>query len=218
MPEEQKIRVSDEQTVTAIRTAPVGESRGWLFVYAPGAGSNVHDPFGRYAAGRLADVGIASVRFQFPYTEAKRRRPDRNPVLESTWRAVIDAVRADDTRLVVGGRSMGGRIASQVVAQDAVADAVALFAYPLYPPADHSRRRDQHLPDIAVPTLFCSGTRDAFGAPEDLRVASDKVPAARLHLIESADHGFSVPKATGRTRQGVWEEAMTAMIGWLEQL
>jgi hypothetical protein len=218
MSQEFTIPVSEGQTVTAIKVSPEGDARDWFFIYAPGAGSNVHDPFGRYAAGRLADVGVASIRFQFVYTEAGKKRPDRNPVLEDTWRAVIDAVQPNKARLVVGGRSMGGRIASQIIARGPIADAVTLFAYPLYPPADPTRRRDAHLPDIAVPALFCSGTRDAFGAPDDLRAACDLVPDARLHLLDGADHGFSVPKASGRTRNDVWEEAMDVTVKWLEEL
>ena len=103
--------VSADRTVTALMTQPEGESSGWLFVYAPGAGSNVHDPFGAHACHRLAAEGFSSVRFQFPYMEDGRRRPDRTSVLEATWRRIIDAVRAPGLRLVIGGRSMGGRIA-----------------------------------------------------------------------------------------------------------
>ena len=121
-------------------------------------------------------------------------------------------------RLVVGGRSMGGRIGSQVVAQGGPADAVVLFAYPLRPPSNPERVRDGHLPDIAVPTLFCSGTRDAFGTPEELEPAAAKVPGGRLHLLEGADHGFGVAKSAGRTRVEVWDEAAGVFIGWLRSL
>jgi predicted alpha/beta-hydrolase family hydrolase len=127
------IEIGGGRSVTAIRTQVEGAGRGWLFVYAPGAGSNVYDPFGVYTCRTLATDGIASVRFQFPYMEAGKRSPDPPPVLEATWRAVLEAVRTPGVRLVVGGRSMGGRIASQVVAQGGEADALALFAYPLHP-------------------------------------------------------------------------------------
>lgn len=216
MTEEQiQISLPDGRSVTAIRTVPEGAERGPLFVYAPGAGSNVHDPFGAYACRRLAARGFAAVRFQFPYMEARQRRPDPPAVLEATWRAAIEAIRSDSSRLVVGGRSMGGRIASQVVAQGVKVDALALFAYPLHSPADPSRWRDGHLGAIGVPTLFCSGTRDAFSTPEELRLAAAKVPASRLHLLEGADHSFAVPKASGRTRQEVWAEAVDALLDWL---
>jgi predicted alpha/beta-hydrolase family hydrolase len=113
---------------------------------------------------------------------------------------------------------MGGRIASQVVAQGAAVDALALFAYPLHPPASPSKWRDKHLPLIETPTLFCSGTRDNFATPEELRQATSKVPNGRLHLLEAADHGFHVPKSGGRTREDVWQEAVSVLADWLEHL
>src|SRR3990172_6245394 len=119
------IGISDGVSVTAMRSGPEGDA-GWTFLYAPGAGSNVHDPFGRYACRELASRGVRSLRFQFPYQEAGRRSPDRPAVLEATWRAVIEATRPATGRLVIGGRSMGGRIASQVVAAGTSADALAL--------------------------------------------------------------------------------------------
>jgi predicted alpha/beta-hydrolase family hydrolase len=187
-------------------------------VYAPGAGSNVHDPFGTYACRELAARGVTCLRFQFPYQEAGRRSPDRTAVLEATWRAVLEALRPPSGRLVASGRSMGGRIASQVVAKGTRVDALALFAYPLHPPGRPDQRRDAHLPALAAPTLFCSGTNDAFGTPDELREAAGKVASASLHLLEGADHGFNAPKASGRTRQDVWAEAVGAMWGWLARL
>ena len=213
-----QIDVPGSGAVTAIRAEPEGAAAGWCFVYAPGAGSNVHDPFGVYACRRLAGEGIAAVRLQFPYMEARKRGPDRPPVLEATWRAVIDAVRAPGLRLVVGGRSMGGRIASQVVAQGVEVDALALFAYPLHPPGKPDQLRDKHLPSIGVPALFCSGTRDAFASPDELRAAAAKVPRSTVHPLESADHGFAVPKASGRTRDDVWSEAVDALLAWLREI
>lgn len=213
-----EIGVSDGRSVTAIRTEPDGAQRGWLFLYAPGAGSNVHDPFGRYCCRRLAGEGVACLRFQFPYMEARKRGPDRPAVLEQTWRAVIEAAREPGVRLAAGGRSMGGRIASQVVAQGVAVDALVLFAYPLHPPGKPERTRDQHLPGIGVPTFFCSGTRDAFASPEELRAAAAKVRRSPVHLLADADHGFAVPKTSGRTREDVWAEAVDALLDWLRTL
>jgi hypothetical protein len=210
------IAISDGRAVTGVRTEAETASKGWLLVYAPGAGSNVHDPFGVYACRTLANEGIASVRFQFPYMEAGKRGPDPPHVLEATWRAVLEAVRTPGVRLVVGGRSMGGRIASQVVAQGGEADALALFAYPLHPSGRPLQLRDQHLPAIKVPTLFCSGTNDAFASPDELSAAASKVRLSTLHLLNGADHGFAVPKSSGRTRDDVWAEAVAALLGWLQ--
>ncbi len=212
--DEMTIEVPRAGIVSAVRTAARGAR--WTFVYAPGAGSNVHDPFGAYAARELAKHGVTTVRFQFPYMEAGRRGPDRPLVLEAAWRAVIEAVRDGKTWLVAGGRSMGGRIASQVVAQGEAVDALALFAYPLHPPGKPEQTRDAQLGQIGVPVLFCSGTNDAFGSPDELRAAAKKVRRSRLHLLDGADHGYAVRKSTGRTREDVWAEAVAAMVEWLE--
>ena len=218
MNEEQlRIELDSGETVTAIRTDPIEETK-WLFVYAPGAGSNVNDAFGRYVSKEIASAGISVIRFQFPYMELKKRRPDRPAVLESTWRSAIRSAKTTGGRLVVGGRSMGGRIASQVVAEGVEVDALALFAYPLHPPGNPEKMRDGHLPEIAVPTLLCSGTRDDFGTPAELAVAAAKVPSVVIHLLDGADHGFSPLKASGRRREDVWEEAVGVFVEWLEGL
>ena len=90
--------------------------------------------------------------------------------------------------------------------------ALALFAYPLRPPWNRDRVRDDHLGSITLPTLFCSGTRDAFATPDELRSAASAVPGSTVHLLEGADHGFSVRKSSGRTRTDVWEEAIGALL------
>jgi predicted alpha/beta-hydrolase family hydrolase len=209
-----KVDVPGSGPVSAIETVAAADLVGWTFIYAPGAGSSVHDPFGVYACRTLAEHGVRAIRFQFPYQEAGKRSPDRTPVLEATWRAVIEAVR-DESRLVIGGRSMGGRIGSMVAAQDGGVDALALFAYPLHPPGKPEQRRVEHLPAIRVPTLFCSGMSDAFGSPEELREAASLVPGSTVRLLEGADHGFAVKKASGRTKEEVWTEAVDAMWEWL---
>lgn len=208
-----RIAVSVDTVITAVCTAV--EDARWTFIYAPGAGSNIHDPFGAYVARALAAQGIPTVRFQFPYMEAGRRSPDGTAVLEATWRAVIEAVRDGGTRLVVGGRSMGGRIASMVVAQGVAVDALALFAYPLHPPGKADQLRVAHFAAIEVPALFVSGTNDAFGSPDELRAATKKLKRSKLHLLVAADHGFAAPKSSGRTRDDVYAEAVDAFTAWL---
>ena len=175
----------------------------------------MHDRFGAYACRHLSDLGFSTVRFQFPYMEDGKRRPDRPAVLEETWRKVIEWCRSDGLKLAVGGRSMGCRIASQVVAKGVEVDALVLFAYPLRPPWNPSQVRDAHFPKINPPTLFCSGTRDSFAKPDELRLAAGKVPDSKVHLLEGADHGFSVLKSSERTREEVWEEAVGAFVDWL---
>ena len=210
-----KIAVAEKYGVTAVRTVGGRPARKMTFVYAPGAGSNLDDPFAIYACRRLAEQGLTAVRFQFPYMEAGRRGPDPPARLEKTWRAVVAAIRKEDRRLVIGGRSMGGRIASQVVAQGTAVDGLALFAYPLHPPGKRDQWRDQHLPSIGVPTLFCSGTRDTFGTPQELQLAASKVLESTIHFLEGANHGFAVPKSSGRTKEDVWVEAVEVLDSWL---
>jgi predicted alpha/beta-hydrolase family hydrolase len=218
MAEEQlQITVDEKRAITAIQTVPENGARDAVFIYAPGAGSNMHDPFGRYVCRALAEHGITCLRMQFPYMEAKRRAPDRTAVLEATWRAVIETARGRGKKLIVGGRSMGGRIASYVVAQGERVAALALFAYPLHSPGRPDQWRDAHLPSISVPTLFCSGMRDAFAAPDELRAIASKMKRATVHLLEGADHGYAVLAASGRKREDVWAEAVETTLAWLKK-
>ena len=208
------VKVEGGATVTAVRHGPKSGA-AWTVVYAPGAGSNIDDAFGVYLCETLADLGAMAVRFQFPYQEAGKSGPDRPPVLEATWRAVIDAVRAPDGKLCIGGRSMGGRIASMVHADGVKCDALALFAYPLHPPGKPDAARTEHLPAMKARTLFVSGTNDAFGSPDEIAAAAALVKRSKLHLLDGADHGFAVPKRTGRTKADVHAEAVGVMVKWL---
>lgn len=216
---ERRIRLQvGRQEVTAIVREADRPSPDVIVSYAPGAGSNVADRFGTYLAEALAEAGIASLRFQFPYTEKGQRRPDPPAVTEATWRAALDAAMTMAPGVVASGRSFGGRIASQVVAEGAQVLGLTLFAYPLHPPGQPANRRDQHLPAIHVPTLFCSGTRDAFASPDELRAAAASVPNARVVFLEGADHGFNVPRASGRSRTDVYQEAVATLVGWMGTL
>ena len=200
--------------VTVIETTPDGGPAGWQFIYAPGAGSHVNDPFGTFACHALAARGVPAARFQFAYQEAGSRRPDRPDVLQQTWRDVLDAVRLPAMRVVIGGRSMGGRVATMIVSRGAQVDGLVAFAYPLHPPGLPERARVAHLRDIHVPALFISGTRDAFGTQEELTNAAAQVEGSTLHLLEGADHGFAVLKRSGRTKDDVYAEAIEALLAW----
>lgn len=208
------IDIGAGRTVTGLQAIPAAPAP-WVVVYAPGAGSSLKDPFGVYLAARLVDAGLAAGRFQFHYQESNNRRPDPPALLEAAWRAAIDHFRPLGARIAITGRSMGGRYASVVAAKGTPVDALGLFAYPLHPPGRPNQRRDAHLPQVAVPTLFCSGTRDTFGTPEELAEAVRLVPGARLHLLEGADHGFTTLKSSGRTKQQVWAEAVDTFLTWL---
>lgn len=212
------IKIDGGATVSAVRHGPKSGA-AWTIVYAPGAGANIDDPFGVYLCETLATRGAMAVRFQFPYQEAGKSGPDRPPILEATWRAVIGAVRPSGGKLCIGGRSMGGRIASMVhaaAAGDGVkCDALALFAYPLHSPGKPDASRTQHLPAIKARTLFVSGTNDAFGSPDEIAAAAALVKRSKVHLLDGADHGFAVPKRTGRTKADVYAEGVEVAARWL---
>ena len=208
----------DGRSFSATRATPDGQESGWTIIYAPGAGSNLSDLFGEYLAIRLAGSGICTVRFQFPYMEEGKRRPDPPRLLEKTWREIIRATRPANGKVLVGGRSMGGRIASQVVAQGEEVDGLALFAYPLHPPSNPENRRDVHLAHISVPTLFCSGTRDSFASVEELKEAASKLAMPAVHHLKGADHSFAVLQSSGRTRLDVWIEAADILLFWLHEI
>jgi predicted alpha/beta-hydrolase family hydrolase len=216
MPEQTiSIPLPEGGSVTGIWSVPPNAIQGdWVLAYAPGSGSNINDPFGTYAAPRLLDAGIATLRFQFPYMEAGTKRPDRPAVLESVWREVTGLLHGHGKRVLIGGRSMGGRYASRVVE----VDALALFAYPLHAPGKPEAIRDTHLASITVPTLFCTGTRDTFTTPEELRTSAAKMQRSRVHILEGADHSYLVLKSSGRTREDVWDEVLQVMLDWLERL
>ncbi len=199
--------------VSVLRNAVHGSA--WTFVYAPGAGSNLRDPFGQRLAERLPEAGISLVRFQFPYQEAGSRRPDSPARLLATWGDVLESSRSDGVRIAIGGRSLGGRFASMLASEDGGVDALALFAYPVHPPGRPEQPRTAHLPGIACPALFCSGTRDSYATPEELAAAAALVPDARVHLLDGADHGFATLKSSGRSREDVWAEAAGVLVEWL---
>lgn len=175
---------------------------GVNLVLAHGAGAPQSHPWMVSMARTLAARGISVVTFNFLYTEAKRRAPDRNDVLEATWLAALEAVRARSAGkgpLFIGGKSMGGRIATQVAARPEVdVDGLVLLGYPLHPPGKPAQLRTAHLPRVRAPMLFVQGSRDAFGTREEMEpVVSGLSPGSRLFVVEGGDHSLVVPKSKG---------------------
>jgi predicted alpha/beta-hydrolase family hydrolase len=191
-----------------------------VVVLGHGAGGTRRNPMLVALAEALAASGRGALLYNFPYAESGRRRPDPPAVLEATTRAVA-ALALETTgakRIVHGGRSMGGRIASQVVAAGERADGLAFLGYPLHPPGQFDRRREAHLPEVAAPMLFVQGTRDAF-AREDLLLAlmSRLGPRAELHRVAEADHSLGVLKRSGRTPPDVLVEVRDVLLAWLDR-
>jgi predicted alpha/beta-hydrolase family hydrolase len=167
----------------------------------------------------LAASGRAALLYNFPYSEAGSRRPDPPAVLEATTRAAarlaLDASGA--RRIVHGGRSMGGRIASQVVAAGERADGLAFLGYPLHPPGQFEKRREAHLPRIEAPMLFVQGTRDSFAREDLLDALMTRLgPRSELHRVAHADHSFGVLKRSGRTPREVRDEVTDVLLRWLQ--
>lgn len=177
------------------------------FLFAHGAGAPQTHPFIVDMATRLSARGIDVVTFNFLYSERQRRMPDRNDVLEVCWHAAIASVRARSglptERLYCGGKSMGGRIASQVAAagEGLALSGLVFFGYPLHAPGKSRARRDAHLGQVPFPMLFVQGSKDALGNEKDMRALVAKLPNARLHLVPGADHSLALPKREGEAKQ-----------------
>jgi len=186
---------------------------------AHGAGAAMDSPFMAAFAEGLAARGHRVARFEFPYMAERRRTgrrrpPDRANVLLDAWRAVIAALGAGT--LVIGGKSLGGRIASMIADEAGVRGLVCL-GYPFHPPGRPETARTEHLRHLRTPTLILQGTRDPLGSPDDVR-GYDLAPAIRVHWLEDGDHGFKPRKASGRSERQNWDEAIGAMAGFVSDL
>ena len=182
-------------------------------VLGHGAGSGQHSGFMVEAGRQLSARAIVVATFDFPYIAAGRKSPDKAPVLEEAWRAAIAEARADEVfrslPLFIGGKSMGGRIASHVAAQGVEGVSGLVFlGYPLHPPGRPQQRRDAHLPSIAQPMLFVQGSRDEFGTAGDIRELLPRLnPHAQLFEVADGDHSFKVRvKITGKKQDAVFTE------------
>ena len=166
----------------------------------------------------LRDQGFDTVRFNFLYRESGSRRPDPMPRLIECFEAVVAQGRAElgMTHVIIGGRSMGGRVASMMAAGSFHCDGLLLLAYPLHPPGKPEQLRDAHLPGIQAPVLCINGTRDAFCTRELMEKALESVQTDwTMHWIEGADHSFRVPKSSGRSEADVYEEIGEVCRRWL---
>ncbi len=234
-PEHIRVNVSSSEHVTALayRAASRAGVGATTLILAHGAGADQASGFMVHFATALSARGIDTVTFNFVYTELGRRAPDRNDKLESCWRAVISAVRggtgafphtgeggerAGRRKLVIGGKSMGGRIASQVVAagEDSIAGLVFL-GYPLHPPGRPDTLRSAHLADIRAPMLFVQGSRDAFGTPDELRAVTGRLKApVDFCIVEGGDHSFKVLKRSAMTQDQVYDFVLDEIARWVQ--
>jgi predicted alpha/beta-hydrolase family hydrolase len=203
-------------TLPAAVTGYRADDADALLVLAHGAGAGQHHPFMVAAARGLAARRIDVVTFDFPYMAQGRSAPDRAPVLEGAFRTVVDqAIPWSSAKaLFIGGKSMGGRMATHLAAQGTDGlRGVVVFGYPLHPPGKPDQLRVAHLPEIGVPVLIVQGERDAFGTPDELGPYLKTIPGgARLHAVERADHSLSVRGARG---PAVRDEILDVVAAWL---
>jgi predicted alpha/beta-hydrolase family hydrolase len=185
-------------------------------VLAHGAGAPMDSSFMNVVARGLATAGLRAVRFEFPYMRARRTggkggAPDRPPVLRAAWLEVIEQVRAaHGGKTVIGGKSLGGRIAS-LVADEAKVDGLVCLGYPFHPPGDLEKLRTKHLADLATPALIVQGTRDTFGRREEIE-SYTLSKAIRIHYLEDGDHSWKPRVASGRTEKQNVEEGIAAVV------
>lgn len=218
-----KIKVNGHESVTATGY-PASKSRrlGVTLILGHGAGANQTSGFMQTFARGLAARGIDVVTFNFLYSEQGRKAPDRAEKLEACYRAVIAAIskKLGDNKLFIGGKSMGGRIASQVAAQEiGGVQGLVFLGYPLHPPGNAEKLRAAHLAEIKKPMLFVQGERDPFGTPDELRPIIKKLkPAAKIYSIAQGDHSFTVPKKSASPQEEVYAQAQDAIAAWLARL
>lgn len=202
----------------------------WLFdgpvdapdtvILAHGAGAAMDSAFMQRMARALAERDLRVVRFEFPYMRARResgRRPppDRLPVLQQRWLSVIEQA-GPAGRLVIGGKSLGGRVAS-TIADDTGVRGLVCLGYPFHPPGRPERLRVAHLAGLRTPALIVQGTRDALGRPEEIE-AYDLSPAIRLHFLEDGDHSFKPRVRSGRTLEQHLHEAARRIREFIDEL
>ena len=194
----------------------------WIYVVGHGAGAGMRHPFLEEISSRLAARRIATFRYQFPYMEAGRKRPDHARILQATVRAAIARVRYDsDLPLIAGGKSMGGRMTSLALASagEPGVMGLAFLGFPLHPAKKSASVRGEHLPAIDLPMLFLQGTRDDLADLERMRVLARSLgPRATLHVVDGADHAFHVLVRSGRTDDQVLDELADTLAAWGERI
>jgi predicted alpha/beta-hydrolase family hydrolase len=193
------------------------------YVFAHGAGAGMTHPFMAAVAAELAERGIASLRYQFPYMEQGGKRPDPPKLAQATVRAVVtEAARLmPSLPLVAGGKSFGGRMTSQAQAVSPLPGVrgLAFFGFPLHPAGKPSDERAEHLSDVQIPMLFLQGTRDALADLKLLKGVTKRLGArATLRLFEDADHSFHVPARSGRKDADVRREMLDAFAAWTQSV
>ena len=229
MADERRVDLDGGTAVTALRYE-AGLPPVATLVLAHGAGASQTSEFMTGFAAALAARGLEVVTFNFPFTERGKKLPDPQPVLESCYRSVLAHVAADPALgklpLFIGGKSLGGRIASHVAAARDADDSGAgtwwdrlrglvFLGYPLHPPGKPQQVRVSHLPQITQPMLIVQGAKDAFGTPAELRLFFDVLPShSDLYIVEQGNHSLDVPKRSGVQASAILGTTSDAIVAW----
>ena len=221
MPDELIIPAGGD-TISALRYSAAA-ARAPVLILAHGAGAGQRSPFMTAFAEAMRAGEITTVTFDFPYMQRRRRTPDRAPVLEAAWRAVIEHVAStgEGAGIVIGGKSMGGRIASHVVADPGVplrgVSGLVLLGYPLHPPGQPDRLRVAHLPALVTPTLVVQGSKDTFGSEDEVRQAFAAAPArVNWLIVPGGDHSFKTPGGAG-AYAGTMRHVHETVAAWVRE-
>jgi len=230
MADERRVDLDGGTAVTALRYE-AGLPPVATLVLAHGAGASQTSEFMTGFAAALAARGLEVVTFNFPFTERGKKLPDPQPVLESCYRSVLAHVVADPALgtlpLFIGGKSLGGRIASHVAAARDADDSGAgtwwdrlrglvFLGYPLHPPGKPQQVRVSHLPQITQPMLIVQGAKDAFGTPDELRLFFGVLPShSDLYIVEHGNHSLDVPKRSGIHQAQVFSQAQDRIVEWI---
>ena len=217
---ESKFVATEEQgEVSSLLIRP--DDAQWLLVLGHGASTNMRHTTLQTIAERLADVGIATFRYNFPYAEHGRGR-NSNAVCQETVRSAVTAAHtaASDLSILVGGHSFSGRMSSMAAAEAPLEHVRGLvfFAFPLHPSGKPSTDRADHLSDVTIPMLFLSGTRDKLGELDLLQSTCDQIDKATLHLLDTAEHGFKILKRSRNTDEDVFVEMARVINEWVSEL
>ena len=223
-PSELKVPLEAGATTALAYTAD-SPSFGAALILAHGAGAGQRSTFMVDFARAISSLGVDVITFNFPYTEQRRRIPDRAPVLEACYRAVIASVHARlpaaKRALFIGGKSMGGRIATQVAAADPALPiaGLVLLGYPLHPPGRPTERRDKHLPAVGRPMLFVQGARDAFGTPAELAPIVEAIgPSASIHVVAGSDHSLKLARKDPAAQAAAYDDVQRTMVEWMRTM
>jgi predicted alpha/beta-hydrolase family hydrolase len=216
------IAVFEDEHVSGILNIPDRYSGNAGIIIAHGAGNDMHYPMLSFLAEGLAEAGYLTLRFNFLYKEKGKKAPDSQDVLYSTWESAHRFLQTHPDyrprQIIAAGKSLGGRIASQMVAEGRLSvEKLVLLGYPLHAPGRKDKLRNAHLHEISIPMLFFAGTRDQLCDLELLRGALSRLPAPwDLEVVEGGDHSFSVPKSQGTDQRTIYEQILKKMVGWLK--